>query len=370
MDGTKSSAASRPWVAILGRPDHPTDGVQDYCEFLGRALERDGIEWKIVRVDWKRKGWVGALRELSRESRNYRGIWVLLQYTAFAWSRRGFPIGALAVLSILRRRGARCAIVFHEPFRQGGSRWPDRLRGACQGWVIRRLYRGAAKSIFPEPLEKIGWLPKGESKAAFIPIGANIPERPAPAATAEKSAAAKTVAIFCVTGAPHDRVEIEDISEAARVSAASGAKLRFVFFGRGTPEASERIAEAFRDISVEVSVLGLLGAAEISDVLAASDAMLCVRGAIYSRRGSAIAGIACGLPIVGYRGPETGFPFTEAGLELAPYRDRARLAKALSRVLADDRLRQELRNRSQRAHAEYFSWERIGGRFVTELPNG
>lgn len=369
MDRAKSGATTRNWIAILGHPDCPTDGVQDYCEFLSRALERHGIEWKLVRVDWMRKGWVSALRELRNERNKYSGKWVLFQYTAFAWSRRGFPIGALAVLSILRSCGARCAVVFHEPFRQGGSRWLDRLRGACQGWVIRRLYRGAAKSIFPEPLEKIGWLPKGGSKAAFIPIGANIPEPRELAATAEKGGAAKTVAIFCVTGTPHDRVEIEDISEAARVSLANGAKLRFLFFGRGTAEARERIAHAFRDIPVEISILGLLGAAEISDVLAASDAMLCVRGAIFSRRGSAIAGIACGLPIVGYQGPETGFPFTEAGLELAPYRDRGALANALSRVLADDRLRQELRKRSLRAHADYFSWERIAGRFTTELPN-
>jgi glycosyltransferase involved in cell wall biosynthesis len=369
MNGTKSSAASRTWIAILGRPDTPTDGVQDYCEFLGRDLQRHGIECNLVRVDWRRKGWVGALQELRTESRNYRGKWVLLQYTALAWSRRGFPIGALAVLSILRRRGARCAVVFHEPFRQGGLRWRDQLRGACQSWVIRRLYRGAEKSIFPEPLENIGWLPRGESKATFIPIGANIPERAAPAATADNNGAAKTVAVFCVTGAPHDRVEIEDISEAARVAAANGAKPRFLFFGRGTPEARGKIADAFRGISADVSVLGLLSAAEISELLAASDAMLCVRGAIYSRRGSAIAGIACGLPIVGYKGPETGFPFTEAGLALAPYRDRGALAQTLSRVLADDRLRQELRKRSMRAQAEYFSWQRIAARFVTELSN-
>ncbi|HXJ17033.1 MAG TPA: glycosyltransferase [Candidatus Polarisedimenticolia bacterium] len=365
-----SSTAGRTWIAILGRPDYPTDGVQDYCEFLGRALEPHGVQWEIVRVDWMRKGWLGALRELKSQSVHYRGKWVVLQYTAFAWSRRGFPIGVLAVLSILRRRGARCAVVFHEPFRQGGSRWLDRLRGACQSGVIRRLYSVAEKSIFPEPLEKIGWLPGDKSKAAFIPIGANVPERLPPAAAAEKNRVAKTVAVFCVTGPPHARVEIDDISEAARVSAENGAKLRFLFFGRGTPEAREEIAHAFRDIPAEVSVLGLLSASEISDVLARSDALLCVRGAIYSRRGSAIAGLACGLPIVGYKGPETGFPFTEGGLELVPYRDRAALAKALSRVLADDRLRDQLRHRSMRAHAGYFSWESIAERFVTELFHG
>jgi glycosyltransferase involved in cell wall biosynthesis len=367
MDGMKSSTPSANWIAILGRPDHPTDGVQDYCEFLGRALKPRGIEWQIARVDWSRNGWLRALRELKSQSIHHRGEWAVLQYTAFAWSRWGFPFGALVVLSVLRRRGARCAVVFHEPFHQGGSRWLDRLRGACQSWVIRRLYRRAEKAIFPEPLDNIRWLPKGESKAAFIPIGANVPDRPAPQATAESNGAAKTVAVFCVTGAPHDRAEIEDISEAARVSIENGVKLRFLVFGRGTAEAKERIALAFRDIPVEVSVLGLLGADKISDVLADSDAMLCVRGAIYSRRGSAIAGIASGLPIVGYRGSETGFPFTEAGLELVPYRDRTALAKSLCRVLSDGGLREDLRKRSRRAHAEYFSWQKIAERFVAEL---
>ncbi len=31
-------------VALLGRPDTPTDGVEDYCIFLGRALAARGIE--------------------------------------------------------------------------------------------------------------------------------------------------------------------------------------------------------------------------------------------------------------------------------------------------------------------------------------
>ena len=114
-------------------------------------------------------------------------------------------------------------------------------------------------------------------------------------------------------------------------------------------------------------MLGLLDADEVSNVLANSDVMLCVRGVIFPRRGSAIAGISCGLPIVCYGGPETTFPITEAGLELVPYRDRDALAKAVSRVLSDDRLREELRIRSVRAHIEYFSWEKIAERFVAEL---
>src|SRR5487761_2159038 len=101
------------WVALLGRKDEPTDGVEDYCTFLGRALADCGVELRAVRVPWLKQGWLGALRGLRRDAAAWRGQWVLLQYTALSWSRRGFPFGALAVLGVLRRRGVRCAVVFH-----------------------------------------------------------------------------------------------------------------------------------------------------------------------------------------------------------------------------------------------------------------
>ena len=356
-------------IALLGHRDSSTDGVQDYCEFLGRALERHGVTLTIARIDWVKKGWLGALWELWHSSSAWRGNWVILQYTALAWSRRGFPVGLVAVLAILRRRGVRCGVVFHEPHSNGGPRWLGWIRGACQSWVIRRIYGLSEKSIFADPLDTIHWLPKSDSKGVFIPIGANIPERASSAVSTRKKSGIKTVAIFCITGAPHAAVEIEDIAQAARSAISTNSALRFVFFGQGTIEVNEQIARAFRGIPVAISVLGLLGADKISEVLADSDLMLCVRGAIYPRRGSAIAGIACGLPIVCYKGPETGFPITEAGLELVAYRDREELGRAVSRILSDDCLRQELATRSHRAHAQYFSWDKIAERFVAELAN-
>ena len=47
-----------------------------------------------------------------------------------------------------------------------------------------------------------------------------------------------------------------------------------------------------------------------------SDVMLCVRGEMNPTRGSAIAGIVCGLPIVGDGTSEKAFPISEAGVRL------------------------------------------------------
>ena len=363
-----ANVPSNNWIALLGRGESPVDGIQDYCEFLARALDHQGVGMKLVSVDWVHKGWLAALLELRHKSESWKGNWVLLQFTALAWSRRGFPLGALAVLAVVRRRGARCAVVFHEPYSPRATRWLDRTRGKFQEWIIRKIYNNVPKNIFPEPLSKIRWLPRGGPKASFIPIGANIPERsPILDAPLGDNGKPMTVVVFCLTAMPYLGDELKDISDATRTALADGAKFRILFLGRGTAEAKDEIAHFFRDIPIEVSNLGLLDADQISDVFAHADAMLCVRGSVYLRRGSAIAGIACGLPIVGYEGESKGTPLDDAGVVLVPYRDSRAAGIALSRVLKDHNFRRELQEKNLRIQERYFSWNLIASAFVDFL---
>ena len=58
------NAPSNNWIALLGRGESPADGVQDYCEYLARALELQGVELKLVRVDWVQEK-AGGLRFAS-----------------------------------------------------------------------------------------------------------------------------------------------------------------------------------------------------------------------------------------------------------------------------------------------------------------
>lgn len=364
----RANASAKTWIALLGHGEATADGVQDYCEYLARALEQQGVALRLVRVDWSRKGWWQALRELWCECRAWRGQWILLQFTALAWSRRGFPLGALAVLAVVRRGGARCAVVFHEPFRPEANGWLDHARGMFQEWIISRIYHGVSKNIFPEPLSRIGWLPRSAFKARFIPIGANIPERrPVANGRFSENRNPKTVVVFCLTGMPYLRDELRDISDAARTAIADGARFRLLFLGRGTSEAREEIEHSFRELPIEVSNLGLLHADQISDILANSDAMLCVRGRVYLRRGSALAGIACGLPIVGYAGESEDTPLDDAGLLLVPYRDGRAAGAALSRILQDPSLHRELQEKSLRAQQKYFAWNLIASAIVNFL---
>jgi glycosyltransferase involved in cell wall biosynthesis len=357
------------WVAILGRRDMPTDGVEDYCIFLGRALAAVGVELKQARVQWTEKGWIGGLRQLSRECTAWRGKWVLLQYTALSWSRRGFPFAALIVLTILRRGGARVTVVFHESCRQGGSRWKDRIRGACQDWVIRRLYQGAAKSIFTVPLETVAWLPKAESKAAFIPIGANIPEHVNRRTSPAIAGAGKTVIVFGVTGAPEMAPEVQRIAVVMREASRTLAGLRLVAVGRGSVEAREQLVKALDGCNLEIVVRGVLSAEEVALEFEQADVLLFVRGVITPQRGSVMAGIAAGIPIVGYRDGKIIGPLEEAGVEWSPWGDRDALARGLIRVLSDPCRWMELHERNLRVQRQCLSWETIATEFCRVLDN-
>lgn len=356
-------------IALLGWREMPTDGVDDYCTFLGEALARHGATLEKYRVEWATSGWTRALLRLWRESAEWRGRWVILQFTCLAWSRRALPFGALAAMAIARMRGARTAVFFHEPYGYDGTRWTDRLRTACQQWVIRQLYRRAERAIFADPLHRIPWFPKNETKAVFIPIGASVPEPPdaSSVAAARRANGDRTVAVYCVGDPPYLQEELEDISGALRAVCGNGFKIRVVFFGRGTAEAKEEIREAFEALPVQLQNFGLQPAEAVSRHLAESDVMVCVRGKLFPRRSSAIAGITCGVPMVAYAGACEGTHLAEAGVELVPYRDAHSLGLAMKRLLEDDQHWNEFHVRSVLVHQKYLSWDAIAEKFIAAL---
>ena len=354
-------------ILLLGKRDTPADGVQDYCEYLAQALQRRGIKTEIARVEWTSEGWAHSLRKLRGQSAQWQSAWVVLQYTALSWSQHGFPLGALAVLRSLKHRNLFCAAVFHESRRQGGARLLGQVRGAFQDWVIRRVYSEVDVAIFADALDEIEWLPADRNRAVFIPIGANLPEPRLPIQPPDNEPLeTQTVAIYCLSDPPNLYNELNDISKAIRV-AANGRKLRVMFLGRGTKEAQGEISRAFDGTSAEITNLGMRDAKEVSDALVSCDAMLCVRGEMNPRRGSAIAGITCGLPIVAYGTSNKAFPISEAGVRLVPYRDSDALAANLAQVLSDAPLREQLRAANRTAQEKFFSWDTIADQMIQAL---
>src|SRR5215469_184920 len=353
-------------VALLGRRDQPTDGVYDYCAYLSAAFARRGDCLDVVDLRWDVHGWRRALVDLWKRSCVWKNRPVLLQYTALMWSARGFPFGALFVIAILKFRRVRLGVVFHDVQYEPARGVIRRMRVVCQKLCIRIAFRCAEFPILTVPASQIPWLPRDARRATFIPVGANFP----PASnTNERTdlAAIRTAAVFGVTGGAQIALETRDIAYVMKQAAATGLNLRLDVFGRNALEAEAVLRKELGDATILLSVAGVLPAEEVRARLSEADALLFVRGPVSTRRGSALAGIVCGTPVVGYRGPETAPPITEAGVILVELNDCTALAKALTAILTDCHLNQELRQRNSVITAKYLSWDAIASQFARAL---
>jgi glycosyltransferase involved in cell wall biosynthesis len=355
-------------IALLGRRDEPTDAVEEYCRHLGSALHAHDFQLQIRRVPWNQHGWTASLDALKLQAESWRGIWVLVQYTALAWSARGFPGRFRHVLRILRKAGARIAVIFHdaEPF--DGSRLVDHLRRYSQVRLMRHALVHANHAVFTVPPDRLSWPVQIPETCTFIPVGANLPFSIAPQDHSQLHSP-PAVAVFSVTGGtPGDR-ETRDIIATLRHASDKLGRLRLLVFGRHAELREQVLRSQLSDLPVEVQVEGVLGDQELLDRFGESDVLLFVRGTISSRRGSAIAGIACGLPVIALEGKETASPITDAGIVLLPVNRsesdlQALLGQALVSILSEEDLRLSLVQRSKAAQEKFFSWQAIAERYV------
>lgn len=353
-------------VALVGWQDSPTDAIREYCHQLGHAISCKGIQFDVTEVSWFVGGWVRGLRTLWTSAGAWRGKRVLLQYTALGWSQRGFPFGFLLVQQVLRARGIRFAIVYHDPLPFGGSRFIDRIRRRCQVWVMRKSLMSADCAILTIPAEKIDWLPP-TCRVAFIPVGTNIPSSSSRSVSKQVATKTKTVGVFGVTGGTAGAGEARDIASAIRGVISAGIDLHVLLFGRNSFDAEPLVRQELRDSGVTVESLGLLESEAVTTAFSRVDVVLFVRGGISTRRGSAITAIANGLPIVAYESQETSFPITEAGVVLVPPGEVVKLSQELRRALLDDEYRLRLCERSKVAYKRYFSWTVIAESFLRAL---
>jgi glycosyltransferase involved in cell wall biosynthesis len=351
---------------LLGRKDEPTDAVEQYCRYLGDALEAHHLQLEIRRVPWELHGWREAHQVLELEAAAWRETWVLLQYTALAWSSRGFPQRVLRTLKILKSAGARIGIVYHDVEPYHGSRFIDRLRRTTQLRTMRTAISLAELAIFTIPLEKVSWLPRAASHARFIPVGPNLPI-PSTDYAVHDTPRLPTIGIFSITGGVAGARETRTILTSVRHAAERIGKLRLLVFGRHAELREAELRQGLGDLPVELSVEGVLQPDQVVQRLSACHVMLFVRGPISSRRSSALAGIACGLPVIAYSGPETAPPITEAGVILVPSDQPDKLNSSVIRVLSDDVFREQLAAQSRAAYRSYFAWPTIAARFAKIL---
>jgi glycosyltransferase involved in cell wall biosynthesis len=231
--------------------------------------------------------------------------------------------------------------------------------------VMRCAYTLSKASVLTVPLEQVSWLPSRPTTAAFIPVGANLPALTTYGSTERTGYGRKTVVAFSTSAASNE--QIRDLALAVKQAAEELGELQFLMLGRTMAGVEATIRGVLKDSPVQVLSHGLLPAEEISRSLARADVLLFTRGSLSTNRGSAIAAIACGLPVVAYGKPEPSSPLSEAGVLFVPYGDRERLARKLVEVLTNGQLWADLRRRNLHAYERYFSWPSIAGRYLDLL---
>jgi glycosyltransferase involved in cell wall biosynthesis len=357
---------NRTVIALLGRKDDPTDAVEEYCLYLSDALKPHDFQLEIRRVPWDTHGWPAALNGVRLMASKWRNTWVLVQYTALAWSARGFPRKVLRSLKIIKTAGARIGIVFHDVEPYPGARLVDFFRRAAQLRAMRRMLALSDLAVFTVPPEKISWLASIPASAAFIPVGPNLPIPSTPSAPSGENNCL-TIGVFSITGGEPGASETRIILSAVRHAAQTLGTVRLSVFGRHAELRETELREGLCDVPVQLSVEGVVEPEQVVRRLRACDILLFVRGNISSRRSSAIAGIACGLPIIALSGPETSPPLSDAGVLLVPPDQIQDLNTALVRVLSDPAYRADLASRSHAAYHAHFAWPAIAARFASVL---
>jgi glycosyltransferase involved in cell wall biosynthesis len=353
------------WVAVLGRRDTPTDGIEDYCLHLSQALKKDGVSIELLRVPWADQGWIRSLRRLKKRLAENDATIALVQYTALGWSRWGFSVGVLLVVRILKRQGLRVVVVFHDVKPFSGIRVRDRIRHRVQVWVMQRLLHSSAQSVLALSPSRLDWVRPESLRDRFnlIPIGSNVPEcsRKCYRSTTDTP----TIAVFTVTEGRKD--EVLGLGQIAKQTAQQVGILRLIVMGRGALEAQTDLRDSLKGTKVELMVHGILRSEQVSEVLSHSDLLLYIRAGISPRRSSVIAGICSGLPVAGWADDETTFPVTEAGIRTAPFGDIERLVREIAEILTNDTLRASLRERSRSAAERLFKWDAIAERYCLAL---
>src|SRR6266852_3545854 len=250
-------------IALLGRRDEPTDAVEEYCRYLGGALRAHGFEMELARVPWAERGWPAALRELRQKAGAWRGQWVLVQYTALAWSARGFPLRFLRVMSVLRDAGVRVAVLYHDVEPYAGARVVDKMRRRVQIRTMRGAWAASEVAVFTIPAKKISWGPARRKGDVFIPVGANLPVVVAAENASETSdlvGGIPTAAVFGITGGDAGVDETLRIIEAVRFTVKQVGKMRLVVLGRNSESAEASLRKALGDLPVEIQVHGVVAA--------------------------------------------------------------------------------------------------------------
>jgi glycosyltransferase involved in cell wall biosynthesis len=328
--------------APLANPDVPEPGVE-VCRLPGRFGPRS-----LSALDW----------HLARQPRPDR---ILVQYSppAFGWKAMNVPFAAW--IATRARRIAPMWVMFHEvafPFS-----W--RPKHAVLGVATRltaRLVAGAADRVFvsiPVWGDLLQRICPRVKRSEWLPVPCTLAidsgSDEASAMRARFAAEGEFLVGHFGTFGP---LITEVLVPAITALVEQVPRVKVVFIGRGSAPFRDRLAAAHPALAPRMFATGGLPDAAVSAHLRACDLLLQpFPDGISSRRTTAMAGLANGVPVVTNLGPlsESFWGGGAVAVTLTP--DAAAVARLASGLLTDPAARAELGRRGAELYRTTFALE-------------
>jgi glycosyltransferase involved in cell wall biosynthesis len=357
-------------IIVHGDRGHVVDGIRDHTSRIGQALSANRVPVAELRV---RTGGDGA-RRLGRSLpiwRRLRGLRrstvVVLQYSPFCYGRRGFAPWLPAYLLAMRigGRGPTVALMVHEPHMPMVS-WRWTLMGLWQRLQLAALRRSSdvvltsiepwARSLAPRrPLRR----------TRHLPVGSNLPDARGLRGIERQhlEIGDGTLLVSCL-GRDHPGWLGGYVVDAVNAIARSGQAVALLNLGADTPRL-RRI-----DSSVVVREPGYLEGETLAAKLAASDLFLApLSDGVSTRRGSLMAALQHGLPVVGTTGPLTDAVLRNASqaLRLTAVGDPGLFARAAVRLGEDRAGRAAAGVAARELYEREFDWPVLAEKLLAAL---
>jgi glycosyltransferase involved in cell wall biosynthesis len=294
---------------------------------------------------------------------------LILQYNPFAFARWGFAPWLPAGLAALRLRRNRpfVGVMVHEPYVPMDS----------PRWVVlgiwQRLQLAAVRACADVTFTSItAWedllrrsVPRGPVR--HLPVGSNFPDmRDSRAAFRSDLGVRDEELVAAALGRDHPSWMGSYVVAAANAIAASGKRVVLLALGASTPELPGL------DSAVRVERPGMLEAEELAGHLAAADLFLApLIDGISTRRGSVMAGLQHGLPVLGTEGPLTDAVLADTeAVRLAKVGRPDEFATAAARLAEDPEQRRGMGVAARHLYETQFDWPVVAEKLLDELPTG
>jgi glycosyltransferase involved in cell wall biosynthesis len=362
----------RPLVIISSECPPKRGGLADHTVKLAQGLAKDrevtvltdegaadgdGYQVAPVICDWRQpQGVLQAMAALAPQAD------ILWQYVPHMYGRGGVNPRLPLAMEALNRRGRHQCLIAHE-IASAFSPWPNRfLYALAHRYQWRLILRSVGSIGISTEASLREWSerqPRHKKKFFLAPSPSNIDVVPVSVGHAgrwrERNGLGTAASVMGYFGSLSRFKQFDWVVAAWIKAQGEGRKVGLVAVGDvPTAAVPEDLRSLFRP-------LGYLSAPAVSEVLQAIDLLvLPFADGAAEKRGSFMAGLNHGCPIVSTVGPTTGPTLRQAGFFVGvDSRDRESFVAQASRLAGDGSRRSELGPAGRRAYQQQYDWPRL-----------